>query len=73
MYCIILEETEEFVIDAQNELIAKGFSRIGSYVFIIQTISGFDNISRGLKDIASYKKQSSKNKIYKSSNLRKVN
>lgn len=73
MYCITLEGTEEFLMDAQNELIAKGFSKTGNFVFIVQTISGFDNITRGLKNLASYKKQSSKNKIYKSSNLSRVN
>jgi len=72
MYCILIEGTDEFLIDAANELISKGMNKIGENVFIANSISNFDSIARGLKNLQSYKKNQSKNKIYKTTGLHKV-
>ena len=73
MYSVMIEGTEEFLKDSANELVSKGMKQIGENVFIVNSINNFDSIARGLKNLSSYKKQQSKNIIYKTSNLAKIN
>jgi len=73
MYSVIIEGTEEFLLDSAIELVSKGMKQIGVNVLIVNSINNFDSISRGLKNLSSYKKQQSKNIIYKTSSLAKIN
>ena len=72
MYCIIIEGTDDFLRHASEELVSKGMSAISGSVFIANSTSGFDGIARGLKNLSSYKKSQSRNKIYKTTSLIKI-
>jgi len=61
MYAVILEGMPEFLKDAERELIAIGFRKISENVYVVNTISNFDNIVKGLKNLQFYKIFSSKN------------
>ena len=72
MYCIVVEGTKEFLEDASDELVNKCMNKIGDNVFVVNSISNFDSIAKGLKNLQSYKKNQSKNKIYKTTSLYKI-
>jgi len=61
MYAIIFE----FLNDAAMKLKAKGGIQIGDKIFILNSISNFENVVRTFKDLESYKKALNRNYIYK--------
>ncbi len=72
MYCIVVVGAEEFMDAASTELISKGMAKILDGVFVVNSINNFDTISKGLKSLEAYKKQQSKNSIYKTTSLIKI-
>jgi len=72
MYCIVINGTKEFIEAANTELENKGLNKFIDGVFIANSVSNFDAIARGLKNLESYKKHQSKNIIYKTTNLSKL-
>ena len=72
MYAVILDGTDEFIDDAMSELKAKNFNPLCRQAACSQSVVGFDSIVSGLKQLKTYKKNPSKNTIYKTSSLQTI-
>ena len=72
MHAIIVDGNDDFIKEAMQNLDHKGFTSIGYQAAYISPQQDLNKIVRSLKEIESYKKYKSKNKIYISKDFKEI-